>query len=70
MQVQIERTKQKGQLTRPTYILHCPFGDGHEWAVAATFLSEADLFAIGASPGDMVCRKCWGIRKEYEVVEK
>ena len=68
MQIQIER--QKRQIARPPFIAHCPFGDGHEWAVAATFLSEADLFAIGASPGDMVCRKCWGIRKEYEVVEK
>lgn len=68
MQVQIERTKQKGQLTRPTYILHCPFGDGHEWAVAATFLSEATLFELQAEPSDLVCKKCWTRFKDVEEV--
>lgn len=37
----------------------CPFGNEHEWAVAATFLGEAELFQIDAEPREIVCRKCW-----------
>lgn len=71
MQVQIERPKQKSrQPTRPPFILHCPFGDGHEWAVAASFLDEATLFELQAEPTDLICKKCWGLRREYEVVKK
>jgi hypothetical protein len=49
--------------------LPCPAGGQHDWAPASTF-SEVERFEIGALPSDMVCRRCWGIRREYEVVEQ
>jgi hypothetical protein len=62
---------QKPQKKQQRYhtALPCPAGGQHDWVPASTF-SEVELFEIGAQPQDQVCRKCWGIRREYEVVEK
>ena len=62
---------QKPQKKQQRYCiaLPCPAGGQHDWAPASTF-SEVELFEIGALPSDMVCRRCYGIRREYEVVKK
>jgi hypothetical protein len=62
---------QKPQKGRQRYqtALPCPAGGQHDWASASTF-SEVERFEIGSAPGDLVCKKCWGLRKEYEVIEQ
>lgn len=65
MQTMMQKMKQaKPQKERP-----CPFGARHDWAPAYAFLNEAQQFEIGAQPDDLVCKKCWGLLIDYEMVK-